>query len=129
MTHQPAKPGDPGAPKPALNPSIDDPATPLPSGEPTVAQRQHRYRNEPPDPNSPLAVALAALLVGIIGLLASFFACAFVIDLIGGIMSINALATRKVSDNPGFVALVASVGLLLMLTDIVVLGLRFSNME
>jgi hypothetical protein len=130
MPNQHDEPIDPPAPPtPFSRPTNAVPPTTLPSGEPTVARRQHRYRNEPPDPNAPLAVALAGVGCGIVGLLASFFACAFVIDLIGGIMSINALATRKTSDNPGFVTLLASGGLLLMLTDIVVLGMRFSNME
>ncbi len=108
---------------------IDEPLTTLPSGEPTVAQRQRRYRNEPPDPNAPLAVALAGIGCGIGGLAASFFACAFLLILIGCIMGINALATRKTSDNPGFVGLVAAVALLMVFVDLAVVAFHYSNME
>ncbi len=110
-------------------PSAGDSPTSLPSGEPTVAQRQRRYRNEPPDPNTPLAVALVGIGCGLVGLAASFFACAFVLTLIGGIMGINALATRKTSDNPGFVSLVAIVALLMVFVDVAVMAFHFSHME
>jgi hypothetical protein len=128
MTPPPGSLGDSNAPAPPSHTQIDESATTLPSGEPTVAQ-QRRYRNTPPDPDAPLAVAFAAVLVGIVGLLASFFACAFVLDLIGGIMSISALGTRKTSDSPALVTLVAIIALLLLLADIILLGMRFSNME
>jgi hypothetical protein len=112
----------------AHTPAAGNPPTTLPSGEPTVAQRQRRYRNEPPDPNTPLAVALAGIGCGIIGLAASFFACAFVLTLIGGIMGINALATRKTSDNPGFVSLVAVAALLMVFVDVAVMAFHYSHM-
>ena len=109
--------------------TVGDAPTTLPSGEPTVAQRQRRYRNEPPDPNTPLAVALAGIGCGIIGLAASFFACAFGLTLIGGIMGINALATRKTSDNPAFVSIVATVALLMVFVDVAVMAFHYSHME
>jgi hypothetical protein len=65
----------------------------------------------------------------VIGLAASFFACAFVLTLIGGIMGINALAIRRISDNPGFVTLVATVALLMANVDVAVMAFHFSQME
>ncbi len=112
----------------ANTPAAGNPPTTLPSGDPTVAQRQRRYRNEPPDPNAPLAVAVAGIGCGIIGLAASFFACAFVLTLIGGIMGINALATRKTSDNPTFVSILATVALLMVFVDVAVMAFHYSHM-
>ena len=126
MTNSPYSGGEPLH---AHNPADGDAPTTLPSGEPTVAQRQRRYRNEPPDPNTPLAVALAGIGCGIIGLAASFFACAFVLTLIGGIMGINALATRKTSDNPAFVSILAIVALLMVFVDVAVMAFHYSHME
>ena len=103
-------------------------ASSLPSGEPTVA-RQRRPRGDETDPNSPLAVALVGVFFGLLGLTASFFICAFVIILIAGIMGISALATRHTSNAPRFVALVASVVLLLVVLDLALLGFHFSQTE
>lgn len=44
-------------------------------------------------------------------------------------MGSNALATRKTSDNPGFVSLVATLALLMLVVDVAVMAFHFSPME
>ncbi len=101
--------------------------TNLPSGELTAAQEQRLRHRQPTDPNTPLAVAVAGILFGLLGLGSLFTPCLFVATAIGGIMGLNALATRKSGDYPGMVALIASLALLLVAVDVAVLAFHFNR--